>query len=49
MYGAIAGISIKDEMKLFAVKKGLLVIKPKGHSVIINNNKDFKPCEWAVK
>ncbi len=49
MYGSVDGMSVKDEVEKFAVKKGLLVIKPKGDGVVISNNKDFKPREWAVK
>ncbi len=48
MYGAIAGLIVKKEVAQYAMKKGLYVIKPKGDSVEICNDKYFNPQTWAV-
>lgn len=48
MFGAVAGMIVKDEVERFAFKNGLFVIKLKGESVEISNEKKFIPKEWKV-
>ena len=49
MYGVVAGMIVADEVEKYAIKKGFYVIKPKGDSVEIRNEDNFKPKTWEVK
>ena len=46
LYGAVAGMSIKDGADQYAAKKGLFVLKQKGEIVEIVNDQKFKPKEY---
>lgn len=49
MYGAVAGMIVKDEVEKYAIKKGLYVIKTKGDNVEIANKRNFKPTAWKIQ
>jgi hypothetical protein len=44
--GAVAGAIAADNVKEYALKKGLYVIKQSGDTVTIENPAGFKPREW---
>ncbi|MDR1970409.1 MAG: hypothetical protein LBQ46_00660, partial [Treponema sp.] len=44
--GAVAGAIVADNVKTYALKKGLYVIRQSGDTVTIENPADFKPREW---
>jgi hypothetical protein len=44
--GAVAGAIVADNVKTYALKKGLYVIRQSGDTVTIENPAGFKPREW---
>ncbi|MDR2258936.1 MAG: hypothetical protein LBE14_07290 [Treponema sp.] len=44
--GAMAGAVVADNVKEYALKKGLYVIRQSGDTVTIENPRAFKPREW---
>ncbi|MDR1949225.1 MAG: hypothetical protein LBQ38_07525, partial [Spirochaetaceae bacterium] len=44
--GAVAGAIVADNVKNYALKKGLYVIQQSGDTVTIENPAGFKPREW---
>ncbi|MDR1950077.1 MAG: hypothetical protein LBQ38_11860 [Spirochaetaceae bacterium] len=44
--GAVAGAIVADNVKTYALKKGLYVIRQSGDMVTIENPSGFKPREW---
>ncbi len=48
MYGAIAGMIVKEQTENYAIKKGLYVLKTKGDNVEIRNKPNFKPNVWKT-
>lgn len=49
LYGAVAGMIVAEEVEMYAIKKGLYVIKPKGDSVEISNGDNFTPQTWEIR
>ncbi|RLD54032.1 MAG: hypothetical protein DRJ05_15400 [Bacteroidetes bacterium] len=48
LLGAVAGMRVEGNADIFAVKKGLYVLKQKGEIVEISNDKSFRHKEWKV-
>jgi hypothetical protein len=44
--GAVAGAIVADNVKTYALKQGLYVIRQSGDTVTIENPAGFKPREW---
>ena len=48
MYGAIAGMIVKEQAENYAIKKGLYLLKTKGDNVEIRNKPNFEPNVWKT-
>ncbi len=44
--GAVAGMRVDENVENLAKKEGLFVIAQSGDTVILKNDRDFKPHPW---
>ena len=48
MYGAVAGMIVKEQVENYAIKKGLYLLKTKGDNIEIRNKPNFEPNVWKT-